>query len=308
MHSVTIIGVGNIGAAMVRAWLGAGLAVTMWNRNPDRPVLKELERKGAVYQKDLAKAIDGSDTVIICVSTYDNIKDFFSKVFPLEPATSPKRVVNLSTGTSQQARDMAAWFKDNGALTYFDGAIMVTPELIGTQHSTLYISGETEEAFGDATVVLKPLGTPYYVSEDTGAASLWDIAALAAMSGMWTAAFTAMNLLKRQHASSKEKKSPSVAKPIQQIVLPLLSVFLPHLVDIAGALDEERWDENFGNSASMQLKGTETIIQCLREEGVSTEGLDLFHKLLKQVVGEKGPDAGLAAMGTYLLHEGPIND
>ncbi|KAI9148836.1 6-phosphogluconate dehydrogenase nad-binding [Paramyrothecium foliicola] len=300
MHTVTIIGIGNIGAAMVKAWLDAGFAVTMWNRNPDRPVLRELEAKGAVYQENMALSVAASDTLIICVSTYDNINSLFSGVLPMDTIASPKRIINLTTGTSQQARKMGSWFKDNGVLAYFDGAIMVTPELVGTEHSTLYISGESRAAFEDAEAALKPLGNPYYVSEDTGAASLWDVAALTAMSGMWTAAFSAMSLLKRQRASSGGE-TPTVAKPMQQIVLPLLTVFLPHIVDIAHALDEEKWEENFGNSASMQLKGTETILQCLREEGVSTEGLDLFHRLLKQTIQDKGPDAGLAAMGMYLL-------
>ncbi|KAM0330978.1 hypothetical protein ACHAQA_003935, partial [Verticillium albo-atrum] len=251
--NVTMLGVGNIGAAMVRVWLKAGFAVTVWNRNPDRQVLRDLEADGAIHERNLAKAIAGSDLVVLCVSTYDNIRDVFSAIFPLDPATSPKRIINLSTGTSQQAREMATWFKDNGVSEYLDGAIMVTPEIIGTEHSTLYISGESRAVFEDAVPAIKPLGVSHYVSEDPGAASLWDIAAIAAMSGMWTATFTAMNLLKRQRLDTGGNE-PSVEKPMQQIVLPLLTAFLPHVIGIARALDQEDWNENFGNSAAMQLK------------------------------------------------------
>lgn len=305
MHNITIIGIGNIGAAMVRAWLRAGFAVTMWNRNPDRPALAQLASEGAAHERDLARAVAGSDLTVLCVSTYDNIRALFSPLLPL--AAPPKRIINLTTGTSQQARDMAAWFKDgSSAAYYFDGAIMVTPELVGTEYSTVYISGENETLYNEVIPALEPLGTPYYVAEDVGAASLWDIAALAAMSGMWTASFTAMSLLKRQRPDDvvADGPAPSVAKPMRQIVLPLLRVFLDHVGAIADALDGERWDDNFGNGAAMQLKGTETTLQCLREEGVSTEGLDLFHRLLKRTITERGGDAGLAVMATYLLGDG----
>lgn len=295
---VTIVGVGNIGAAMVGAWLDSGLTVTMWNRSPDRPKLMDLANRGAKLELELRTALLRSDVVVICVSTYANIKDFFSPVLPLE---QPTCVVNITTGTSQQARDMEAYLKSNGVRRYFDGAIMVTPELVGTEHSSMYLSGESQADFSEIQGILKPLGKAHYVAEDSGAASLWDVAALAAMDGMFTGAIVALNLLKRQRPDRGTDKAPSTEIPMRKIVLPLLSTFIPHLADIARALDEEDWDENFGNSVSMQLKGLGTIMDTFREEKVSTEGLELFQRLMQRTLEEKGKGAGLAAMGTYLL-------
>lgn len=131
---------------------------------------------------------------------------------------------------------------------------------------------------------------------------MWDIAALAAMDGMLTGGLLAMNLLKRQRAV-ENGKSPSVENPIRKIVIPLLSSALPFLADIAAALDDEDWGRNFGNPVSMQLKGFETILEGLKQEKVSTEGLQLFHDLLLRTKREKGDDAGLAPMGMYMLEE-----
>ncbi|KAF6826793.1 hypothetical protein CPLU01_09461 [Colletotrichum plurivorum] len=297
---VTIVGVGNIGAAMAGAWLDSGLTVTMWNRSPDRPKLMNLVRRGAKFELDLRNAVMRSDVVVICVSTYANIKEFFSPILPLE---QPTCVINITTGTSQQARDMETWLKSNGVRRYFDGAIMVTPELVGTEHSSMYLSGESEAGFSEIHGVLKPLGKSHYVAEDSGAASLWDVAALAAMNGMLTGGIVALNLLKRQRPDRGTEKAPSTEAPMRQIVLPLLSTFVTHLADIARALDEEDWNENFGNSVAMQLKGLGTIMDTLREEKVSTEGLELFHRLMQRTLKEKGEGAGLAAMGTYLLED-----
>ena len=299
---ITIVGVGNIGAAIVKKWLEKGFTVTMWNRNPDRPWLKELADRGAVFEDGINAAIAKSDVILLSVAAYGNITEFFSPILPLEKDQSPKTVINITTGTSHQAREMGTWLKTNGIAKYLDGAIMVTPELVGTEHSSIWLSGETEATFSKVSNILSPLGQLHYVAEDPGAACLWDIAALAAMDGMLTGGLMAMNLLKRQRASA-DGKSPSVENPIRKIVIPLLSSFLPFLGDVAAALDEEDWGRNFGNPVSMQLKGFETILEGMRQEKVSTKGLQLFHDLMQRTLREKGGDAGLAAMGTYMLEE-----
>ncbi|RMJ16635.1 hypothetical protein CDV36_003685 [Fusarium kuroshium] len=298
---ITIVGVGNIGAAIVKKWLEKGFTVTMWNRNPDRPWLKDLANRGAVLEHDLGAAIANSDVILLSVAAYSNIAELFSSILPFEKSQSPKTIINITTGTSQQARQMETWFKAQGIAEYLDGAIMVTPELVGTEHSSIWLSGETEATFYRVSNIMSPLGKLHYVAEDPGAACLWDIAALAAMDGMLTGGLLAMNLLKRQRVV-EGGKSPSVENPIRKIVIPLLSSFLPFLGDIAAALDED-WGRNFGNPVSMQLKGFETILEGLRQEKVSTEGLQLFHDLLLRTKREKGDDAGLAPMGTYMLEK-----
>ncbi|KAH6999284.1 hypothetical protein EDB80DRAFT_583518 [Ilyonectria destructans] len=299
---ITIVGVGNIGAAIVKTWLEKGFTVTMWNRNPDRLWLKDLADRGAVFEHNLNAAIANSDVILLSVAAYSNITEFLSPILPLDKSETPKTVINITTGTSLQAREMETWLKSNGVAEYLDGAIMVTPELVGTEHSSIWLSGETEATFSKISSILSPLGQLHYVAEDPGAACLWDIAALAAMDGMVTGGLIAMNLLKRQRATG-DGKSPSVENPIRKIVIPLLSSFLPFLGHVAAALDDEDWGRNFGNPVSMQLKGFETILEGLRQEKVSSEGLKLFHDLMLRTLREKGGDAGLAAMGTYMLEE-----
>ncbi|KAE9578052.1 NADPH-dependent reductive aminase [Colletotrichum fructicola] len=210
-------------------------------------------------------------------------------------------VINITTGTSEQARQMETRLKSNGIAKYFDGAIMVTPELIGTIHSSMFFSGENEAEFERISGILRPLGSSHYVAQDSGAASLWDVAALAAMYGMYSGAIFALNVLKRQRPDDAAAESPSTEVPMKKIVLPLLSTLLPHLVNLSRALDKEDWNENFGNPASMQLKGLQTILTTLREEKVNADGLELFYRMMQRVVQDKGEDAGLAVMGTYLL-------
>ncbi|KAI8310273.1 hypothetical protein K4K61_000857 [Colletotrichum sp. SAR11_59] len=270
---VTIVGVGNIGAAMVSTWLDSGLKVAMWNRNIDRPKIAKLVERGAMLEPNINEAIHSSDTIVLCVSTYDNIDEVLSPILPLKGTERSITVINITTGTSEQARQMETRLKSNGIAKYFDGAIMVTPELIGTIHSSMFFSGENEAEFERISGILRPLGSSHYVAQDSGAASLWDIAALAAMYGMYSGAIVALNVLKRQRPDDAAAESPSTEAPMKKIVLPLLSTLLPHLVNLSRALDKEDWNENFGNPASMQLKGLQTILTTLREEKVNADGL-----------------------------------
>ncbi|KAF3803283.1 NADPH-dependent reductive aminase [Colletotrichum gloeosporioides] len=298
---VSIVGVGNIGAAMVSAWLDSGLKVTMWNRNINRPKIAKLVERGATFEPNINEAMRCSDKIVLCVSTYDDIDEVLSPILPLKGTERSITVINITTGTSKQARDMETRLKSNGIAKYFDGAIMVTPELIGTMHSSMFFSGENEAEFESISGILRPLGSSHYVAQDSGAASLWDIAALAAMYGMYSGAIVALNVLKRQRLDDVATESPSTEIPMKKIVLPLLSTLLPHLVNLSRALDKEDWDENFGNPVSMQLKGLQTILTTLGEEKVNADGLELFYRMMQRVVQDKGENAGLAIMGTYLL-------
>ncbi|RSM04441.1 hypothetical protein CEP52_006813 [Fusarium oligoseptatum] len=283
---ITIVGVGSIGAAIVQKWLEKGFTVTMWNRNPNRPWLKDLANSGAVLEHDLRAAVANSDAILLSVAAYSNITELFSCILPFEKA-SPQRP--SSTSQREPLSKLVRW------------RLGLKPKAL-RKHSSIWLSGETEATFSRVSNIMSPLGKLHYVAEDPGAACLWDIAALAAMDGMLTGGLLAMNLLKHQRAV-ENAKSPSVENPIRKIVIPLLSSFLPFLGDIAAALDDEDWGRNFCNPVSMQLKGFETILEGLRQEKVSIEGLQLFHDLLLRTKREKGDDAGLALMGMYMLEE-----
>ncbi|KXH59259.1 hypothetical protein CSAL01_10939 [Colletotrichum salicis] len=283
---ITIIGVGNLGAAMVKVWLKAGLAVTMWNRNPQRPSLNDLVKKGTILETYIRTATHRSALVL--------------PALPLGEVGRSVSVINVTTGTPKEAREKESFLKNNGITAYLDGAIMATPALMGTEHSSLFFSGEDDTEFQKISRYLEPLGQAHYISEDSGAASLWDLAALAAWYGTFTGGIVALNLLKRQKLNRGSGKAPTTKKPMDKIILPLLSTFLSYLSEVAQALDDEAWEENFGNPASMQIKGLETILRGFRKEKVSTEGLELFHRMLDRCLEEVGDNAGLAKMGTYL--------
>ncbi|KAM7211784.1 hypothetical protein V8F06_012821 [Rhypophila decipiens] len=302
-QGITLIGVGNMGLALATALLKSNHRVTIWNRTPTRPQVQTAIDQGAVLAKDLATAISKSNIIIVCLLDYETIKTSFNSL-PDRDVFSGKTLINLTNGTLQQAREMQAFVLETTARAkqYFDGAVMVTPQMVAGPHSFLVISGADDDV-DSVKDVLSPIGRVQYLGSDITAASRFDLAALASMYGMFSGAFIGMGLLKRAGTSDGNDKSTAmIGRVIKEEIVPFLTALVPYLGLIAGSWDEEKWEENLGNPVGMQLQGVRNIISACREEGVDNAGmLDGLADLMARVVERYGSDAGVAGVGEFLL-------
>lgn len=174
---VSVIGLGLMGQALAAAFLRAGHATTVWNRSADKA--GRLVADGAVLAAAPADAVAASGLVVVCVSTYDVVHDVLG---PLGDGLRGKTVVNLTTGSSAQARRTAEWADANGA-RYLDGAVMITPPGIGAETSVLFYAGD-KAVFDAHEPVLRPLGGgTTYLGIDHGKPALFDVSLLGLMRG-----------------------------------------------------------------------------------------------------------------------------
>ncbi|WP_410590970.1 NAD(P)-dependent oxidoreductase [Amycolatopsis sp. lyj-23] len=169
---VGVLGLGRMGAALAGALVGAGHDVSVWNRSPLKagPLLD----RGARLAATPAEAAS-ADVVLSCLSTYDAQQ-------PVLEAAAPKVLVNLTSGTPEQARGVAKWAASEG-IDYVDGVIMAVPQGIGTPEAQILYGG-SESAFTAQRDVLEVLGTPVFLGEDAGRPALYDLALLGMM---WSA-------------------------------------------------------------------------------------------------------------------------
>ncbi|KAJ5576903.1 hypothetical protein N7535_003829 [Penicillium sp. DV-2018c] len=299
-QEVTVVGIGNIGASVSRTLLHSGNRVTIWNRTASRAQVQALISDGAQFEPDIEVAIaKGSKVVLFCVLNYDAIYQLLKSC---PTALDGKVLINFSNGTPRQAIEMQAWMKRNGAAQYFDGAIMATPQLIGAPNSTFLCSGETRETFKAIHGLLEPLGQPFYLGPDAGAAESLDIAALLAMFGMFSGALVGMGLLRRtgrQADGSEGKVGPSV----NTVMVPVLQMMTPYVSRLAELMDEKDWDNDMGNALGMQLDGLRNALRACKEEGVDDNGLKSFESLMQQVVEEQGGGGGLAQVVQYIMQD-----
>ncbi|MFI6170473.1 NAD(P)-dependent oxidoreductase [Nocardia sp. NPDC051052] len=170
--SVTVLGLGLMGQALAGAFLKAGHRTTVWNRTPAKA--DQLVAQGARLAPTVGDALAASALTIICVTDYSTVHELLD-ARELDGTT----LLNLTSGSSDQARETARWAGQRGA-RYLDGAIMAIPAGIGTEEAVILHSGP-ESDFEAHKATLGALGTLTYLGTDHGLASLYDVAGLAMM-------------------------------------------------------------------------------------------------------------------------------
>ncbi|WP_435974618.1 NAD(P)-dependent oxidoreductase [Streptomyces sp. Qhu_M48] len=171
---VTVIGLGLMGAALADAFLTAGHPTTVWNRTPGKA--DPLVDRGAVRAADVAGAVTASELVVVCVLDYAAVRELLD---PLAESLRGRVLVNLTTGSPEQARETADWAAGHG-IGYLDGGIMTTPPGVGdSANMILYAGGPELLARHRATLAV--LGDPVDLGADAGLASLYDAGLLGLM-------------------------------------------------------------------------------------------------------------------------------
>lgn len=144
MSEITVIGLGAMGAALAHDLLKAGHEVTVWNRSPER--MERIVELGAKGVPDLGDALRASPRIMICINDYNATSMLLDRP-EVTPHLDGRTVIQLSTGTPEEAGDADILFRKHGA-TYLDGAIMVYPGTIGTAGAQILVAGP-ETAFQD---------------------------------------------------------------------------------------------------------------------------------------------------------------
>jgi 3-hydroxyisobutyrate dehydrogenase-like beta-hydroxyacid dehydrogenase len=179
--TTTVIGLGAMGIALARALLRDGHRVTVWNRTAAKA--EPLVRDGAVLAPSSASAIAASTTVVVCVDDYE----VTHKILGTKEAASAlagRVLIQLTTGTPQEARDGEAWAREQGA-DYLDGKIFAWPRQIGTPEAAIFVAGR-ESVFQKSEPILKTLaGNVTHLGEQIGLAAALHLAGTSYLVGSW---------------------------------------------------------------------------------------------------------------------------
>ncbi|CAL9598407.1 hypothetical protein SUDANB95_05339 [Actinosynnema sp. ALI-1.44] len=267
-EKVTVLGLGLMGTALATAFRSAGHPTTVWTRS-DRP-----GPEGTTRARTAAEAVDAGPIVVACVLDYRAVEQ------TLPADLSGKVVVNLTTGTPDQAREMAAEVGKRGG-RYLDGGIMTTPPAVGTPAATILYSGPAD-LYAEHEDVLQALGTATFVGEDPGFAALFDTALLTIMYAALTGYLTATALVDREGVPAK------AFLPMAQGMLGTVASFLPAMADQVDSGDftsrEARLD--------MQISAADHLVHATRDRGVDATLLTYVKSLIERAVaaGHGGAD------------------
>ncbi len=188
MSDVSMIGLGNMGAALARALVERGFGLTVWNRSPEKA--GPLAAKGAQLAPDASAAIAASPVTLICVTNYAVSDRILSDA---AASLAGKVLVQLSTGTPQQARVGEAWAEQQGA-EYLEAAITGGPDSIGTPDAHILLSGK-EAVFHKAEPALRALADKLdFKGEGIGLAAAWDLAMIMHYYGRFLSLFHSIQI------------------------------------------------------------------------------------------------------------------
>ncbi len=172
MTELTCVGLGLMGSALARAQLTAGHRITVWNRSPGKA--EALVDLGAQKARSFAEALAASPVMLICIDSYASTH-MLLQADGLADHLVGRTVVNLTTGTPDEAEALSAWVTAQGAL-YLDGAILCGPNEIGTRTGEVLISGDALAWQVAAPLLTCLAGKVRHVGDGVGAAAALDLA------------------------------------------------------------------------------------------------------------------------------------
>jgi 3-hydroxyisobutyrate dehydrogenase-like beta-hydroxyacid dehydrogenase len=164
-----------MGSALASALFKKGLATTVWNRTTAKT--EPLAKLGLHVAQSVLGAVKEADVLVISISNYDSTKQLLRHP-EIEPALRGKVLVQLTTGTPDEAREMESWAQPHG-IEYLDGAIIGNPNDIETPKVIALYSG-SEELFNRVQPILQGFcDNAMFVGTAIGHASALDMAVLA---------------------------------------------------------------------------------------------------------------------------------
>jgi 3-hydroxyisobutyrate dehydrogenase-like beta-hydroxyacid dehydrogenase len=268
--AVTVLGLGAMGTALAGAFLDAGRPTTVWNRTPGRD--GGLVERGAAGAASIEEAIGASPLVVVCLLDHRSVHDALD---PVAGALAGRVLVNLTNGTPEQGRELAAWAEGHGA-RFLDGGIMAVPPMIGMPGAFLLYSG-SRATFDAHHETFDLLGQSYYVGEDPGSAALQDLALLSGMYGMFMGVVHAYALVRADGIEAK------AFAPLLRRWLTAMGAFVD---GAAEQIDAGDYALGVVSNLAMQTAAFGNFFDVARAQGVSPELIAPLRPLMERRVAD----------------------
>lgn len=278
-HTVSFLGLGEMGSALARAAMEAGHPTIVWNRTASKA--SALAESGARVAASPADAVD-ADLIVICLLDHASVHEVLD---PVADRLAGRRLINLTTTSPDGSRELADWAADNGA-EYLDGGIMATPDMIATPHCSILYSG-SEQLYADFRGLLEKWGGPEYFGADAGMAPLYDLALLSGMYMMFAGML---------HGAAMVGTVGVPAKEFIARATDFLHAVLPAATQYGEVIDGG--DYSVPGQQSLIFSDLTDFVNASRAAGISSELIDAVQRLIQRQV-----DAGYGADGLARIIE-----
>ena len=281
-REASVIGLGMMGSTLARLLLRSGYRVTVWNRTREKA--DPLVRDGAFLAPSAAAAVAASPIVIVCVHDYKATHEILGTT-EVDSALAGRVLVQLTTGTPQEARDAEGWARERAA-DYTDGAIQAAPSQMARPDTTILVSGR-ESAFRRSEPVLQIFGgNVKYLGEQIGLASAMDLATLSYVYG------ATLGFLHGARIAESEGFRVDVYGSLVAEISPTFGEFFRH----EGAVIQSGNYEISESPLKISVEATERLAQAAREGGINAEIPTFTAALFKRAMAAGHGDEEVAAL------------
>jgi 3-hydroxyisobutyrate dehydrogenase-like beta-hydroxyacid dehydrogenase len=277
---ITFLGLGAMGRVLAAATLDAGHPITVWNRSPGRA--DALTERGAAVAASVADAVDASPVIVACLFDHASVHETLD---PLAASLSGRTLINLTTTTPNEARELAAWAAGHG-IDYLDGAIMAVPEMIGGPGSAIFTSGSETVNTAHAELIGR-WGEVTYFGADAGIASLYDMAMLSGMDLMF-AGFL--------HGAAMVASAGFGAEQFGTRQAVFLAAMTQSFAEFGRIVDAK--DYAGDGQQSLEFSDASKLVQAAADAGVNTELMEPVQRLIRRQI-----DAGHGKLGYARIFE-----
>lgn len=267
-NQISIIGLGPMGIKIATLYIQQGFQVTVFNRTQAKA--DSLVKLGAKRAETVREALAASPVSIVIVHNYSVANELFSSL-ENDDVLSGKTIVQLTTGTAQEARLSETWFRKRNA-AYIDGAIQVAPEQMAQPDTTILFAGNTDK-YQELLHRLTILGGNLkYLGENIGAAAAMDTATLSYIYGA-AAGFLHGALIAESENFDVKEYGNIIAE-----IAPGMGEFLKHEGKVIAS-----GDFSISQSPlSISVEATERILATAKLSGINTEFPEFAANWLKR--------------------------
>jgi len=267
--AVTVIGLGDMGSALARAFLANRHRVAVWNRTAAKAT--SLVQAGAQQAKSVEDAVTAGGVVVVCVLDYAVSESLLASPAVAEKLRG-KTLVQLTSGTPRLAREAEAWAQRH-EISYLDGAIVSYPSGVGTPDCTILYAGR-QKVFEAHKQLLGSLGgNSMYLGERIGSASALDASLL-------TFGFTAE--LGFLHGAALCEAEGIPIDSCSEAANAVMALVAADMLKAAAMIPKA----NYAGEASLQVAASafSNILRFSDEAGVDRAGSDLLVALVKRAI------------------------
>jgi len=268
--AISVIGLGSMGAALARAFLSKGFQVTVWNRNMAKA--QSLVDAGALAAANVKAAIEANDVIVVCVSEYKVTRGIL-EADGVAAALKGRTLLQLSTGTPKDARELDAWAKQQGAYC-LNGDIMAWPKQMGTDAATISVSGDADVYQQQENTLRALAGNVVYLGTEPGASGGLFHAVLAYLAGSW------IGFCHGALVAEKEGLRPEDLGVLLEQISPILSAELRHMGEV---IQYGRFSDP---ESTVKTTGEDLLllVQQAKEAGINSELPAFAARLFKQAM------------------------